>query len=157
VMVTPWFGYDTVRDYLDVPEYGVSVYVHDSNPTAVEFQELELKDGRRVYEEVTQRVVDVWNANGNVFLEAGATYPIALRKVREIAGDEMVILTAGIGAQGAKPEDVKGLFGKNGKRMVVNSSRGIIFAGEGKADYFAGVREAAQKLRDELLTLSTMK
>lgn len=157
VMVTPWFGFDTVRDYLDVPEYGVSVYVHDSNPTAVEFQELELKDGRRVYEYVTERVCTVWNTNGNVFVEAGATYPEALRRVREISGDEMVILTAGIGAQGGRAEDVIGLFGKHGKRMLVNSSRGIIFAGEEKPDYFAAVRAAAHALRDQLRELSKTK
>ena len=154
VMVTPWFGFDTVRDYLDDHGHGVCVYVHDSNPTAVEFQELELKDGRQVYEVVTQRVKDVWNVNGNVFVEAGATYPVALRRVREIVGEEMVILTAGVGAQGGKAEDVIGLFGKNGQRLLVNSSRGIIFAGEGKADYFAAVREAAQMLHQQLLELS---
>lgn len=154
VMVTPWFGYDTVRDYLDRDDQGVCVYLHDSNPTAAEFQELELKDGRRLYEYITERVRDVWNTNGNVFVEAGATYPEALRRVREIAGEEMVILTAGIGAQGGRAEDVIGLFGKDGKRMLVNSSRGIIFAGEGKSDYFASVRAAALSLRDQLRELS---
>jgi orotidine-5'-phosphate decarboxylase len=45
VMVTPWFGFDTVRDYLDDKQKGVCVYVHDSNPTAAEFQDLKLADG----------------------------------------------------------------------------------------------------------------
>lgn len=154
VMVTPWFGFDTVRDYLDDEKNGVCVYVHDSNPTAAEFQEAELKDGTRLYEYVTKRVCDVWNANGNVFLEAGATYPEALRKVRQIAGEDMVILTAGVGTQGGKIEDIKGVFGKNGKRLLVNSSRGIIFAGEGKQDYFQEVRNAAESLQKELLLAS---
>jgi len=135
VMVTPWFGFDTVRDYLDDEKNGVCVYVHDSNPTATEFQELELRDGRRVYEYVTERVCEYWNENGNVFIEAGATYPEALKKVRQIAGEDMVILTAGVGVQGGTIEALKGVFGKDGKRLLVNSSRGIIFAGEGKKDY----------------------
>ena len=94
--MTPWFGFDTVRDYVDGEEHGVCVYVHDSNPTAVEFQDLELKDGRRVYEEVARKVARQWNINGNVMVEAGATYPKQLKRVREIVGEEMVILTAGI-------------------------------------------------------------
>ncbi|MBL8015609.1 MAG: orotidine-5'-phosphate decarboxylase, partial [Candidatus Doudnabacteria bacterium] len=100
VMVTPWFGFDTVKDYIADEARGVCVYVHDSNPTAAEFQEAELKDGRQVYELVTERVVTVWNEKGNVFVEAGATYPEALKKVREIVGNDMVMLTAGVGTQG---------------------------------------------------------
>lgn len=157
VMVTPWFGFDTVRDYLTKEQNGVAVYVHDSNPTAAEFQELELKDGRRVYEEVTQRVVDVWNTNGNVFVEAGATYPEALRRVRQIVGEKMPILTAGVGIQGGKVSDIAGVFGKNGKRLLVNSSRGIIFAGEGKKDYFGEVRNAAATFRQQLLEASILE
>jgi len=155
VMVTPWFGFDTIRDYLDDQNNGVCVYVHDSNPTAIEVQDLELKDGRRVYEAVTQMVVNDWNPNGNVFVEAGATYPQQLTRVRDIVGEDMVILTAGIGAQGGKASDLAAsIFGKNGQRMVVNSSRGIIFAGEGKSDYFAAVGLAAKTLRDELLQVA---
>ncbi len=150
VMVTPWFGFDTVRDYLAKEEQGITVYVHDSNPTAAEFQELELKDGRKVYEAVTQQVVDVWNTNGNVIVEAGATYPDALKKVRSIVGEDMPILTAGVGIQGGSIDDIKGTFGTNGLRLFVNSSRGIIFAGEGKEDYFGAVRDAAITLRDQL-------
>ncbi len=157
VMVTPWFGFDTVKDYLKKEEQGVCVYVHDSNPTAAEFQELELKDGSRLYEAITERIVKHWNAGGNVFLEAGATYPIALKRVREIAGADMPILTAGVGVQGGSAKDLVGLFGKNGKRLFVNSSRGIIFAGEGKADYFAEVRKAAEDLQIQLLEASKMK
>lgn len=150
IMVTPWFGFDTVRDYLDDPSHGVCVYVHDSNPTAAEFQDLELKDGRRLYEAVTEQVVKKWNINGNVFVEAGATYPRQLKRVREIAGEEMVILTAGVGIQGGKITDITGVFGKNGRRLLVNSSRGIIFAGEGKRDYFGAVNQAAVMLRHQL-------
>jgi orotidine-5'-phosphate decarboxylase len=154
VMVTPWFGFDTIADYLKDESHGVLVYVHDSNKTAVEVQELELKDGRRVYEAVTQLVVDKWNTNGNVIVEAGATYLEALKKVRQIVGEEMPILTAGVGIQGGKVNDLGDVFGKDGKRLFVNSSRGIIFAGEGKPDYFKAARESAENLRLSLLEAS---
>lgn len=154
IMVTPWFGFDTIAGYLDDESHGVCVYVHDSNPSAKEFQDLELKNGRLVYEEVTHHIVDTWNKNGNVFVEAGATYPRELRRVREIIGPDMPLLVAGIGAQGGTIENLVGLFGKNGQRLLVNSSRGIIFAGEGKPDYFEAVHDATEKLRDQLLAIS---
>jgi len=154
VMVTPWFGFDTVRDYLTEASHGVCVYVHDSNPTASEFQELELKNGKQVYEEVTERISTVWNTNGNVWVESGATYPEALTKVRNIVGEEMPILTAGVGIQGGSADVLQGLFGTNRERLFVNSSRGIIFAGEGKSDYFSAVRTAAVTFRDTLIEIS---
>ncbi|MEP7166370.1 MAG: orotidine-5'-phosphate decarboxylase [Candidatus Woesebacteria bacterium] len=150
VMVTPWFGFDTIKDYLEDEAHGVLVYVHDSNPSAAEFQELVLQDGSKVYEAVTTQLAKVWNTNGNVIVESGATYPEALKRVREIVGEDMPILTAGVGIQGGKVTNVSGTFGKNGRRLFVNSSRGIIFAGEGKDDYFSAVRTAAITLRDQL-------
>lgn len=154
VMVTPWFGFDTVRDYLDDESHGVCVYVHDSNPTAAEFQDLELKDGRKVYEYVTERIVHHWNDSGNVWVEAGATFPNELARVREIVGLDMPILTAGVGIQGGSINVLKGLFGKDNQRLLVNSSRGIIFAGEGKQDYFSEVRNAAMQLKNSLFSLT---
>ena len=150
VMVTPWFGFDTIRDYLKHEEHGVLVYVHDSNPTATEIQDLELKDGRRVYEEVARVACGPWNVNGNVIVEAGATYPSALLRVRQIVGEDMPILTAGLGIQGGNVQDISQVFGKNKKRLLANSSRGIIFAGEGHSDYFAEVRSAAISFQQQL-------
>ncbi|MEA4911049.1 MAG: orotidine-5'-phosphate decarboxylase [Oscillospiraceae bacterium] len=152
VLVTPWFGSDTVRDYLADETKGALVFVHDSNPSAPEIQHLVLADGRQVYEEVARLVAQDWNINGNLIAEAGATYIPELRRVREIVGEDMPLLAAGVGAQGASPADLKGLFGKDGRRLMVNSSRGIIFPGhaDNAADYFADVRAAAQTLRDAL-------
>lgn len=151
VLVTPWFGSDAIHELLKKDEHGVCVYVHDSNPSAKEIQELELRDGSKLYEGVTQQVVHRWNTNGNVFVEAGLTYPDALARVRKITGRQMPILTSGIGAQGGKAESLRGLFGIHGKRLIVNSSRGILFAGKGSKDYFSEVRKAADTLRINIL------
>lgn len=153
VMVTPWFGFDTARDYLLDESQGVCVYVHDSNPSAAEFQDLQLADGSYVYEEVAKRL-HVWNTNGNVFAEAGATYPTQLARIRKIIGEDMVLLVAGIGPQGGKIDDLKGLFGKNHQRLLINSSRGIIYAGIGKDDYFAEVEKATMDLQKKLYLAS---
>lgn len=153
VMVTPWFGFDTARDYLDDPRHGVCVYVHDSNPSAGEFQDLELRDGRKVYEVVAERVAKEWNVNGNVWVEGGATYPEQLRRIRAIVGEDMPMLVAGIGPQGGSVESLRGLFGTNRNRLLVNSSRGIIFAGIGNDDYIGEARKAAMKIRESILHL----
>lgn len=144
VMVTPWFGFDTIRDYLSNPEHGVVIYVHDSNPSAFEIQDLMVigrpsPEGRPdilpehfsepmpLYEYVTRKAIGDWNTNGNVIIESGLTYPRALSRVRKVAGEDMPILVAGLGAQGGKIEDLHGLFGTNRRRLFVNVSRGIIF------------------------------
>ena len=157
VMVTPWFGYDTVRDYLTNETHGVCVYVHDSNLSAKEFQDLLLRSGKRLYEVVTDHVARLWNKNGNIFVECGATYPKQLRRVRTIIGPDMIMLVAGVGIQGGKVEDLRGVFGTKGLRLLVNSSRRVIFPPHvvsRSSDYFLNVRNEALLLRDKLRMLS---
>lgn len=156
IMVTPWFGIDTVKEYLKWDEKGVCVYVHDSNPSAIEFQDLELKDGRQVYEVVAQNVSRNWNINKNIFVEAGLTYPKQLKRIREIVGQNMPILASGIGPQGGDIKNLSGLFGKDGRRLMLNSSRQIIFAGIDKKDYLTYIRKATEELRMNLLKLSSV-
>ena len=72
----------------------------------------------------------------------GATYPEELKKVREIVG-EMTLLVPGIGAQGGDvTKTVKAGLNLKKAGMIINSSRGIIFA--------ENPRLEAQKLRDEI-------
>ncbi len=147
--VTPWFGYDTVAPYVKYADKGVFVLCHDSNPTASEIQQLKLKNGRYLYEEVTQILRDKWNKTGNVFAEAGLTYPKELKRVREIAGEDMIILSPGLGAQGGEIEDVKFGMNKKGNNLIVAVSRSIIFASE--EDNFAEkARETTSKLHNDL-------
>jgi orotidine-5'-phosphate decarboxylase len=152
IMVTPWFGSDTFRDYLEDESKGVVVYVHDSNPSAAEIQDLVLSDGRKVYELVAEKVAGAWNINGNLFAEAAATYPRALRRTRQIIGEDMPLLVAGIGPQGGKIENLAGLFGTGRRRLLVNSSRGIIFSSsaDNESKYRQEVGLAAQGLVERL-------
>ena len=156
IMVTPWFGFDTLRDYFDNNEHGVLVYIHDSNPSAVEIQDLKLADGRAVYEVVAEKIANEWNLNGNLWAEAGITYLPQLKKTRHIIGEQMPLLVAGIGAQGGQANDLVGLFGENKRRLIANSSRGIIFASQSQNEevYFQEVKQAAQKLQADLLEAS---
>lgn len=154
IMITPWFGYDAVKEFVKDNSVGVSIYVHDSNPSAPEFQDLKLNNGKFLYEFLAQQIINKWNKSGNIIVEIGATYPKQLKRVRQIVGKEMPILTVGIGAQGGKIENLRGAFGKNNRRLIVSVSRGIILAGVGKKDYFDAVKRTAEKFRNNLLKIS---
>src|SRR5699024_3502152 len=102
--------------------------------------------GETVYERVADRAGE-WNERGNVGLVVGATAPEELERVRERAPD-LPFLVPGVGAQGGDAEAAieHGLASGVG---LVNSSRGIIVAGEGES--FAGAAgEAAKRLKRRL-------
>jgi len=94
-----------------------------------------------------------WNQNGNVLLVAGATYPEELGAIRQAAGDDVGLLVPGIGAQGG---DLAAAFRQGASRdgfgLVVNSSRGIIYASAGE-DFAQASAAAAQELVTEMREL----
>jgi orotidine-5'-phosphate decarboxylase len=132
ITVNPYLGREALQPFLDCKDKGIIVLCRTSNPGAGEFQDLLVDAGRAyklpLYQYVACQVRDEWNANGNCCLVVGATCPEELAGVRKIVGD-MPILIPGIGAQGG---DIKATVnaGKDsrGKGMIINSSRGIIFA-----------------------------
>ena len=146
VTVNPYMGFDTLKPFLDHAERGVIILCRTSNPHSGDLQNL-VCDGKMVYEHVAELARDKWNYNGNVALVIGATYPEELRHVRELC-PEMTFLVPGVGAQGGDVQKVVE-FGcdKSGRGIVINSSRGIIYAGKGD-DYAAAAGNAARELRD---------
>ena len=127
ITVHPYLGAEALEPFLARAENGIIVLCRTSNPGAGEFQDL-LVNGEPLYRVVARRVANEWNKNGNCALVVGATCPDELREVRGIVGD-MPILIPGIGAQGGDVEKTV-TAGKDsrGKGMIINSSRGIIFA-----------------------------
>lgn len=127
VTVHGYLGKESLRPFLDRKNKGVVVLCRTSNPGAGEFQELSVL-GAKLYRLVARHVADEWNNNGNCAVVAGATYPEELGEIRQIV-DDMPILIPGIGAQGGEIEKtVIAGQDKNGQGMIINSSRGIIFA-----------------------------
>jgi orotidine-5'-phosphate decarboxylase len=75
-------------------------------------------------------------------LVAGATYPDEMHRIREITG-EMTFLVPGVGVQGGEVEaTVRAGLNSEGKGLIINSARGIIFADDPASE--------ARKLRDEI-------
>ncbi|MDO8649759.1 MAG: orotidine-5'-phosphate decarboxylase [Candidatus Berkelbacteria bacterium] len=164
ITVSPYLGREAMQPFLDRADKGIFVLCRTSNPGAGEFQDLEVRtpvpadaeyvmptsdSSMPVYQYVARQVAKDWNSNGNCGLVVGATYPDELRQVRKIVGD-MPILIPGLGAQGGDLEaTVK--TGKNSRNqgIIINSSRGIIFASSGD-DYTEVARHETQHLHDQI-------
>jgi len=148
VTVNPYMGADTLRPFLDREDKGVIILCRTSNPGARDIQDLD-SNGKKLYQIVADKAAKEWNDNGNVLLVVGATYPKELSEIRSIVGD-MPFLVPGIGAQGGDVEKaVSSGKTQNGAGMIVNSSRGIIYASK-RQDFAEAARYAAIILRDEI-------
>ncbi len=127
VTLNPYLGREALEPFLARTDKGCILLCRTSNPGAGELQDLDI-GGKPLWQVVAERVRDHWNARGNCMLVAGATYPGELRRIREIVGD-MLLLVPGIGAQGGDVEQtVRAGQTPAGTGMIINSSRGIIFA-----------------------------
>ncbi len=145
VTVQPYLGREAVEPFLDQADKGIIVLCRTSNPGAGEFQDL-VVDGKPLYQHVAMQVATEWNANNNCLLVIGATYPDEIAAVRAIVGPDMWFLIPGIGAQGG---NVQKTMQAGGDHVIINSSRGIIYASTGD-DYAEAARRESQKLRDEI-------
>ncbi len=141
VTLNPYLGREALAPFLARGDKGCIILCRTSNPGAGELQDLSV-EGEPLWAVVARRVCQAWNALGNCLLVAGATYPDELRRIREIAG-EMTLLVPGLGAQGGQVEGtVQAGLNAAGRGLILNSSRGIIFADDPGA--------AARNLRDEV-------
>ncbi len=123
----PYLGQESLKPFLDRKDKACIVVCHTSNPGAGELQDL-LVDGMPLWQKVAEKVSKEWNKNNNCMLVVGATYPEEMKKIREVTGD-MTLLVPGIGAQGGDLEAVmKAGINSAGLGLIINSSRGIIFA-----------------------------
>lgn len=148
VTVNPYLGFDSVEPYLTCRDRGVVILCRTSNPGARDFQDLEC-DGKRLYRHVAERVAREWNSAGNCMLVVGATYPQELAEIRAVVGD-LPFLVPGVGAQGGDVvAAVRAGRTADGMGLVLNSSRGILYASAGD-DFEAAARAATLALRDEI-------
>ena len=146
VTVNPYMGQDALAPFLDYADRGVIILCRTSNPGGSDLQNL-IADGKPVYEHVAELARDRYNYNNNVALVIGATYPEELARIRQLA-PEMPFLVPGVGAQGG---DVAKVLANgctaDGYGLIINSSRGIIYAGKGD-DFACAARAATVELRD---------
>jgi orotidine-5'-phosphate decarboxylase len=142
VTVNPYMGDDSIRPFIARPDRGAILLCRTSNPGARDFQDL-LVDGLPLYRRVAERADRDWNGLRNLMLIVGATYPAEMADLRR-AHPTLPFLVPGIGAQGGDLDRTlaAGLM-NDGTGLLINSSRGIIYAGGGAA---AAIRTAAAEL-----------
>lgn len=144
VTVNPYMGFDSLEPWLAWRDRGVILLCRTSNPGGSDLQALDV-GGERLFERIARLAAGPWNTSGQLGLVVGATFPAELARVRAIAGD-LPLLVPGIGAQGG---DVEATVRAGGRRMIVNSSRAILYAGSGEG-FAAAAAAAARATRDAL-------
>jgi len=150
ITVAPYMGVDSVAPFLAYEDKWVILLGLTSNKGSADFQRISGADGKPLYQVVLERA-QLWGSPDNLMFVIGATHPSDFAPIREIASDHF-LLVPGIGAQGG---DLQGVaqFGMNDHcGLLVNSSRGIIYAGEGQS-FDDGVRAAAQSLQSSMQVL----
>jgi orotidine-5'-phosphate decarboxylase len=155
VTVNPYMGADAVVPFLEEARRldrggGVFVLVATSNPSAETFQGI---TDPPLFE-VASRLVAELGREGGTYPDAGAvvgaTRPEVGRRVRELLPDAL-FLVPGYGAQGGGAGDVRSLLNVRDAGVLVNSSRGVLYAHEGsRMGYREAARAAASRARDEL-------
>ena len=148
VTVNPYLGIDGIKPFIDYKDKCSFILCRTSNPSAVDFQNLKIKN-KTLYNLVAEKIKK-WNSNKNCGAVVGATYPNELKEIRKILGPNIPLLIPGVGKQGGDVQKtVKYAVGKNNGLAIINSSRGIIYKGkdENFADYS---RKASIKLLQEI-------
>ena len=146
ITVAPYMGEDSVTPFLTYNEKWVVLLALTSNKGADDFQ-YHNEDGLKLFERVLS-VSQKWGTINNMMYVVGATRAEMLKDIRKLV-PEHFLLVPGIGAQGGSLEEVA-KYGLNNKcGLLVNSSRGIIFADNSKNfDIVAG--EKAKEIQVEM-------
>lgn len=174
VTVNPYMGGDALLPFLEYvdksgADKGVFILCRTSNPDSGSIQQLQsnkpadfpigVRDGAMhefadcgtmsVAHQVAFRAANHWNANGNVGLVVGATWPQEVGAIRNLVGD-MPLLVPGIGAQGGDLPSVlaNGLTAAQ-SGLLINVSRAVIYAGRGR-DFAVAAATAAEKFSTQI-------
>ena len=141
-------GEDSVKPFMTYPEKWIILLALTSNKGAADFQFLESKDsGDKLFESVL-KTSQTWGTTENMMFVVGATKAEKLKEIRKIV-PEHFLLVPGVGAQGGSLQEVakNGMNSKCG--LLVNSSRGIIYASN-DVDFAEKAQEAARNIQLEM-------
>jgi orotidine-5'-phosphate decarboxylase len=147
--VNPYLGLDGVKPFLEHSDKCSFILCRTSNASAKDFQDLKIQNVP-LYEKVAEKIKEWNNKFGNCGVVVGATYPEELKKIREILGEDIPFLIPGVGKQGGDVEKtVENGTNSDGSMAVINSSRGIIYAGSND-DFALKSREKTKELKNEI-------
>ena len=145
--VAPYMGEDSVTPFLSYNDKWVILLALTSNKGSHDFQLTEDKDGERLFEKVLKQSQQ-WGNDENMMYVVGATQGQMFEDIRKIVPNHF-LLVPGVGAQGGSLEEVCKYGMNKDCGLLVNSSRGIIYASNGE-DFAKVAAQKAQELQQQM-------
>ena len=147
VTVAPYMGSDSVLPFLEFKDKWVILLGLTSNEGSADFQQIKNENGVYLYEQVI-KTAQTWATDEQLMFVVGATKATLFEQIRKIAPNHF-LLVPGVGAQGGSLAEVSELGMNQQCGLLVNSSRGIIYASSGK-DFAEKAGLEAQKIQLEM-------
>lgn len=147
ITVAPYMGKDSVEPFLAYENKHAILLALTSNEGAFDFQTQNLRSGETVYQKVLQ-TSKTWKNSEQLMYVVGATKPEYFKSIREIV-PQSFLLVPGVGAQGGSLAEVCKYGLNENCGVLVNSSRGIIYASNGK-DFRQAAELKAKGLQEEM-------
>lgn len=145
--IAPYMGEDSVKPFLEYEGKWVILLALTSNKGSHDFQLFEDKDGVRLFEQVLSKAQE-WGTTENLMFVVGATQGSLFADIRKLAPDSF-LLVPGVGAQGGSLQEVCKYGMNKDCGLLVNSSRGIIYASS-EANFAEIAGEKAKELQQEM-------
>lgn len=151
ITVAPYMGIDSVSPFLAFKDKWTILLALTSNEGSKDFQFNFLQEPQEyLYEQVIRKSLS-WGDKNNMMYVVGATQAESLKRIRKIIPKHF-LLVPGVGAQGGSLEDVAKYGMNKSCGLLVNSSRGIIFASNDN-NFAEKAREKAFEMQNEMKTL----
>ena len=147
VTVAPYMGEDSVKPFLEYDGKWVILLALTSNKGSHDFQLTEDKQGERLFEKVLKKSQE-WGTTENLMYVVGATQGKMFEDIRRMA-PEHFLLVPGVGAQGGSLQEVCKYGMTKDCGLLVNSSRGIIYA-SADTDFAEVAAVKAKELQEEM-------
>ncbi|MBL4670418.1 MAG: orotidine-5'-phosphate decarboxylase [Flavobacteriales bacterium] len=149
VTVAPYMGNDSVEPFLEIKDKWVILLALTSNKGADDFQFFD-NGNEKLFERVLKQSKQ-WGDDENLMYVVGATRPEMFAEIRSIVPDSF-LLVPGVGAQGGSLSEVCKYGMNKDCGLLVNSSRGIIYAGNDE-NFAAAARNSALQIQKEMAIL----
>jgi orotidine-5'-phosphate decarboxylase len=154
VTVAPYMGEDSVTPFLEFENKWVILLALTSNKGAMDFQFMTDLKGETLYQKVLRKS-STWGTDENLMYVVGATRAEGIGEVRKLVPNHF-FLVPGVGAQGGSLVDVANYGWNKDCGLLVNSSRGIIYASNG-LDFAEKAGHEAEKLQLEMADILQQK
>lgn len=149
ITVAPYMGVDSVEPFLGFDDKWVILLALTSNKGSKDFQYLNI-EGKELYKNVLAKSAE-WAGSDKMMYVVGATHPEELGGIRKML-PEHFLLVPGVGAQGGDLQAVARYGLNKDCGLIVNSSRGIIYASNGE-DFAERAAGEARKLQEQMASL----